>query len=225
VTNAALVVNVSGKITTSGVVGSGAIILNNSTDGVTLTGAGSWTASGADVLIAATGADAATIGASGSTAATLTASGTAPTITVLAGNAAPNVLTIGANTTIALSNNSSNVLGSIVLTKADTNPSTLAFGGTGAQVTTGIDASGNSALAVLGGVFASTAAKNIMGVSAFATAAETNFVTITGAEGKLLSIVYGDGGGSINPTITGPTVGDNSGANDGVIGAKTDCVT
>jgi hypothetical protein len=130
VTNAALVVNVSGKITTSGVVGSGAIILNNSTDGVTLTGVGTWTASGAAVRIAATGADAATIGASGATAATLTASGTAPTITVLAGSAAPNVLTVGADTTIALAGDGSAV-GSIVLTGHATQFGKLSFANAG----------------------------------------------------------------------------------------------
>jgi hypothetical protein len=223
--NAALVVNVGGKITTTADSSSKIVLGAATAGGVTLTGAGSWTASGADVLIKATGTtNAVTIGASGYTPATLIAGGTAPTINILAGSSGNNVLTIGGNTTIALGNNNNGILGKIVMTKEDTNKSQLAFGGAGAQITTDMDPTGATALTASGGgVFADTADVNVMAVSAFATATDTNFVTITGALNKLVSIVYGSNGGS-DPFIIGP-VSTGAGAVDGVISATTNCVT
>jgi hypothetical protein len=54
-----------------------------------------------------------------------------------------------------------------------------------------------------------------MPVSGFVT---TNYVTITGGEGSLKSIVFGDG----TAWITGPK---NGTSNDGSISAVTDCAT
>jgi hypothetical protein len=107
----------------------------------TFSGVGTWTASvtasqttatdytGVAITSAAGGATIAATG--GSTGAgVLTAGGTSPTITQAAG--ADNVLTIGANTTVALGGDGAEV-GKIVLTGAAANPGKLTFANAGSS--------------------------------------------------------------------------------------------
>ena len=182
-TGATLSIAPSGKVTTKGDVGSGAVVLGDSTNGVTLTGAGSWTAGGAAVYLTQTATDAAAIGASG--AATLTASGT-PTITVLAGSSAANVLTLGAGVTINVAGTAAKV-GAVVLTGAGSNVGTLKLvDGTSKVIT------GNT-----GGTAYSTGVKQ-SNVAAVSTLNSTVIVTVNA--NKIVSVA---GGGAGNGTIAG----------------------
>jgi hypothetical protein len=178
-------------------------------------GTGGWQAVGTGTIAIEAGATGAstvktvTIAASATTSV-LTA-GTGATITQLA--VANNNLTIGAATTIALGGTTGAALGSIILTNAGTNPGKLSFGGAGAQVTTGN--TGGSALAAKAGVFEvdSDTTANKIPVSAYTS---SNFVTITGDNDSLDSIVFGAG----TAYITGPA---NASGNPATISAITDC--
>jgi hypothetical protein len=128
-TTGILAIAPGGKVTTKAAAGSGAIILGDSTNGVTLTGAGSWTASGSTVTLSQTDEDAAAISKAGTAAATLTASGT-PAITVLEGKSAANVLTLGGGVEINVA-----AAGSIVLTYHATLASSINFATTSAKIT------------------------------------------------------------------------------------------
>jgi hypothetical protein len=182
-----------------------------------ISGAGTWTATaGTNEYVAITSlADMAFIGASkqngstADTAGTLAATdGTAGAITVKASG----VLTIGPKTTVALGGTSSKV-GSIVLTHSDSNPGKLVFDGTGAQITTANN--GGSPLSAAGGVFVASDStdQDKVPVSAFQS---SDYVTITGGNDSLDSIVFGAG----DAYITGPK---NSGGSDATISAVTDC--
>jgi hypothetical protein len=138
-----LAVAAGGKLTTADSVGDGAIVLGDDTNGVTLAGAGSWTASGtgAAIVLTQSAVDVASIKSlslSGgtSTPGVLTASGT-PTITVLKGTSAKNVLTLGAGTEIALEGNGATV-GTLELEYDGSNAGCLLFGGAGAKVSTAL---------------------------------------------------------------------------------------
>ena len=182
-TGATLSIASGGKVTTKGDAGSGAVVLGDSSNGVTLTGAGSWTAGGAAVYLSQTATDAAAIGASG--AATLTASGT-PTITVLEGSSADNVLTLGAGVTINVAGTAAKV-GAVVLTGAGSNVGTLKLvDGTSKVIT------GNT-----GGTAYSTGVKQ--SVAAAVTTINTT-VIVTVNTNKIVSIT---GGGAGNGTIAG----------------------
>jgi hypothetical protein len=195
------------------IVGTGAIALGSAAE---ISGAGTWTAaSGEDEYLAiAVTAEGAFIGASladgntGAEAGTLTASTGTPAITVKASG----TLAIGPKTTVALGGTSSKV-GSIVLTHSDSNPGKLVFGGTGAQITTSNNS--GSALSAAAGVFEAYngTSSDKVPVSAFGT---EDYVTITGGNDSLDSIVFGAG----DAYITGPK---NSGGSDATISAVTDC--
>ena len=178
---------------------------------------GTWTAdAGTDEYVAITSlADVAFIGASkrdastAETAGTLAATdGTAGVIKV----AAQKTLVLGAKTTINVGGTSSKV-GAIVLANHNSTPGKLVFDGTGAQITTGN--SGGTGLTGAGGVFAASdsSTQDVVPVSAFTT---SNYVTITGDDNSLTSIVFGDG----TAYITGPKNGSGDAA---TISAVTDC--
>ena len=184
-----------------------------------ISGAGTWTATaGTDEYVAITSlANAAFIGASkrdgttAETAGTLTATaGTAGVIKV----AAEKTLVLGEKTTINVGGTSSKV-GAIVLENHNSTPGKLVFDGTGAQITTGN--SGGSPLSGAGGVFAASdsTTQDVVPVSAFSS---YDYVTITGGEGSLTSIVFGGG----EAYITGPKA---SGGSAATISAVTDCTS
>jgi hypothetical protein len=197
-----LAINADGKVTTKGAATAGAIILGDATNGVTLTGAGSWTATGSTVTLTQTGADAATIGKTGSAAATLTASGTAPAINVLVGSTGANVLTIGGGTEIALAGTSSKV-GSIVLTNSSDKQGDILFAGVGAKISTG-----NTATAIVGNVAGGIVANS----GTVGSELEVYSSATSGSSLKLGSIVPVSGAlfGGTNNKITGPTGTDDT---------------
>ena len=184
-----------------------------------ISGVGTWTAdAGTDEYVAITSlADVAFIGASkrdastAETAGTLAATdGTAGVIKV----AAQKTLVLGAKTTINVGGTSSKV-GAIVLANHNSTPGKLVFDGTGAQITTGN--SGGSSLSGADGVFADSdsTTQDVVPVSAFSN---SDYVTITGGEGSLTSIVFGGG----EAYITGPKA---SGGSAATISAVTDCTS
>ena len=187
-TTGILAIAPGGKITTAGAANAGAIVLGDSTNGVTLTGAGSWTAGGAAVYLTQTGTDAAAIGASG--AATLTASGTTPAINVLGGSSAANVLTLGAGVTINVAGTAAKV-GAVVLTGAGSNVGTLKLvDGTSKVIT------GNT-----GGAAYTTGVKQT--VAADVTTINDTVIVIANTN-KIVSVA---GGGAGNGTIAGGSTG------------------
>jgi hypothetical protein len=146
----------------------------------------------------------------GATGVALKATGEDAAITV----AAEGNLTLAENTTINLAGDST-AAGSIVLAKHATDPGKLSFGGTGAKVitanTTGAD------LTEPAGDFAASAspAEDKILVSAFSG---TDYVTITGGNDTLKSIVFGGG----TAYITGQKTGS---AENVTIKSTTDCTT
>ena len=193
-TGATLSIASGGKVTTKGDAGSGAVVLGDSTNGVTLTGAGSWTAGGADVALSQTATDAAAIGASG--AATLTASGT-PAINVLAGSSADNVLTLGAGVTINVAGTSAGKVGAVVLT-GNAKAGTLKLVDSTSKVITGNEGTTNYTTGV-----------KQTGVAAVTTLDTTVKVTGDGSN-HIVSIT---GAGTGNGTIAAPS--DNNISIDG----------
>jgi hypothetical protein len=189
-----LAINAGGKVTTKGAVDAGAIILGGSTNGVTLTGAGSWTAGGSTVYLTQTDTDKATIYKTGTAAATLNAvAGGTPTITVLAGSVAANVLTLGPGVTIDVKGTNAAKVGAVVLT-GDSKVGTLKL----------VDATSKVITGNTGGSAYTTGVKQtkVAVVSGLNTT-----VIVTGASDKIVSVT---GGSTGNGTIAAATDGDIS---------------